>query len=718
MAVPSRHTAPFQLGAWCVDPATGQLTRGSEVRRARALVAQLLLYFAARPGEVVTKDDLVAGPWGGAAIADSALTSTIAELRELLDDQPKAPRYIETLPKRGYRLIAPVGAIEPPPGESVASPSPIATQVSRHHSWWSRRSWHVAFVIGAAFAIAIIVSIASRFRPADPPPPVHAMRFTIDLPPGVRLAPDTVPRLALSHDGSRMAYVIRADDGDAIYTRQLDQFASSRVAGTVEAIAPFFSPDGARIGYFAHGELRTVSISGGQSTIVCPARVALGASWTSDGVIVFSGTHGQPLFEVPASGGTPRPLTELDASRRELSHRWPHVTPDGTHVLFTAIRPNQRGDVLVMSRQSGERHVVVENAQTAMFVAPDRLVFEREGRLMTAPVDPVRWELTGSARVIVEAVTPSGPGLGNPLFAIADNGALVYVPNDPHDVERDLVWVDRAGAVTSTGAPARSYMDPRLSPDDRQVITWFRQADPDLWLVDLASRTLTRLATGIPGRRHSLSPDGLRVMFDAPSDDNPVSIYEADVRGGSARRLRSDRNSQYAGAWAPDGAIAYVNLSRTTGFDIVRMGNELDAAATPVLASAANETAPAFSPDGRWLAYVSDVTGHEEVYLMAWPQGGAPLRVSTQGGREPVWSKRGDELFFRRGQSMLAARVAGGAQLRVSEPVTLFTGEFDERPSFLANYDVASDGRFLMIRSAVPSAAPARIAVVLRWDVP
>jgi DNA-binding winged helix-turn-helix (wHTH) protein/Tol biopolymer transport system component len=808
MRVLSRQSPPFQLGAWRVDPAIGQLAQGTEVRRARALVMDLLLHLAARAGEVVSKEELIAGAWGGAAIADSALTSTIAELRELLGDQPRSPRYIETLPKRGYRLIAPV--IMPESGPAAASlpevlpsvlpsevlPLDVAEGVAPEHdgiavgnqsasaadtsgppdtserSSWMRRSRRVAFALGAIFAVAAIVSIASitsnsrRQSTALSPAALSSaasaasmMRLTIDLPSDVRLAADTTPRLALTADGTRMAYVARTEAGAALYTRTLDQFVAQTIAGTSGASAPFFSPDGSRVGFFANGELRTVPISGGAATIVCAARIALGASWGTDDTIVFSGTHGRGLYEAPAAGGPSRELTTIDFSRGELSHRWPQVLPDGDRVLFTSVGVT-RVDAMIASRRTGKTRVVVEQAQAAMFVPPNRLLFERDGRLHVAAIDPDRFELTGSSRVLVEDLASQGQGYGPPAFAAAHGGVLVYVPIDPHDGERDLVWVDRSGHVSSLDAPPRSYMHPRVSRDGRHVLTWLRTRDPGLWMFDIASRALTRLAIGVPALRAAWSPDGRQVMFDAPGPENPVTLYIAAVDGGKPRQLRPEiKHSLYAGAWTPDGrTLVYADLSRTTGFDIIAMdatnaqlpdasasvpapAPAAASAVTPLLRGPANETAPAFSPDGRWLAFVSDVNGREQVYLLpsatsnsratspataaaaaalADATHAVPVQVSTQGGREPVWSKRGDELFFRQGESLLAVRVAAGngGRPRTSEPVTLFSGDFDQRLSFQPSYDVAADGRFLMIRGRAPSTTDARIAVLLRWDRP
>lgn len=602
----------------------------------------------------------------------------------------------------------------------------------------------------------------ARRQPSAPSSTASMMRLTIDLPSAVRLVPATTPRLALTTDGTRMAYVARAEDGEALYTRTLDQFVAQPIAGTAGASGPFFSPDGSRIGFFANGELRTVPTSGGAATIVCAARVPLGASWGDDDTIVFSGSHGLGLFVVPATGGPSRELTAIDLSRGEMSHRWPQVLPDGDRVLFTAVGKS-RADAMIVSRTTGKPRVVVEDAQAATFVPPNRLLFERNARLHVAAIDPIRFELAGSSRMLVEDLASQGQGHAPPAFAAAGGGVLVYVPIDPHDGERDLVWVDRAGQVTSLDAPPRSYMHPRVSRDGRHVLTWLRTHDPDLAMFDIAARALTRLPTGVPALRAAWSPDGRHVMFDGPGPDNPVTLYVAALDDGKARPLRPDiKNSLYAGAWSPDGrTLAYVDLTRTTGYDIIAMdvsgaiasdagpstaigrAGPSASGVTPILRTLANETAPAFSPDGRWLAFVSDVTGREQVYVLPSAMSGAtaalpgaphlvPVQVSTQGGREPVWSKRGDELFFRNADTMLAVRIGGpaanaravaspraaAAPPRPSEPVTLFSGDFDQRPSFQPGYDVAADGRFLMIRGRAPSTTDARIAVLLRWDRP
>ena len=728
---------PFVIGEWSVDPASGCLNRAGQERRLRPQVMDLLVRLAERPGDTISKADLLDAVWGARFVSESALTTAIAELRDALEDDAKEPRFIQTVPKRGYRLVSaisaalpvalaapidasgpvehrreaeddvPRGAMPPPPPPML----PLAATADDRVRW--SRTWTLAFVLGVAFAIAVTVSLASRRRPAEAPTAAaapSAMRLTVDLPSGLRLTSDNVPRLALTTDGARLAYVVRSDAGRVLYTRTLDQFDSHPVPGTDDASAPFFSPDGSRLGYFANGELRTIPVGGGVPVIVCQARVALGAAWAPDDTIIFSGAHGLGLFTVPAAGGSPSELTTLDRSRGELSHRWPQVVPDGQHVLFTALG-RDRADVVLLSRRTGERRIVLEHAQAATFVPPDRLLFERDGRLLQAPIDGDRFAVTGPPRTIVEDVSPAGPGFGPPLFAAATGGALVYVPNDPHEAERELVWVDRTGRVSSLGTPPRSYMHPRLSSDGHQILTWLRTRDPDLWLFDVASRALTRLVTGVSGRRAAWSPDGLRVMFDAPGPDNPITLYEADVRDGRTRRLREDKNSQYAGTWTPDGrTIAFLDLRKATGFDIVTMGDGPDAQTKRLLRSAANETAPAFSPDGRWLAYVSDVSGREEVYLLSYAAGGAPVQVSRAGGREPVWSTRGDELFFRQDDSMCAVQVTGTDRPRVSDPSVLFAGEFDKRPLFPPNYDVAADGRFLMIRGIAPSTTDTRIA--------
>lgn len=230
---------------------------------------------------------------------------------------------------------------------------------------------------------------------------------------------------------------------------------------------------------------------------------------------------------------------------------------------------------------------------------------------------------------------------------------------------------------------------------------------------------MTRLLTGVAGRRAQWSPDGRRLYFDAVSSSNPVTLFVAEASGGEARQIGAARTSQYAGTWSRDGGrVVIADLTPTDGFDLVSIDVTGTTAPQRLLGTPANETAPAFSPDGRWLALVSDTTGREEVFLLPASGGGTPLQVSREGGREPVWSRRGDELFFRRGPEMLAARMLGSAPPRIAAPVLLFTGEFDRRPMFHPNYDVAADGRFLMVRGTAPDVTDTRVAVLLNWATP
>ena len=698
--------APFRVGDLTVDPVLGRVSRGEEeARRVRPLVMHLLVMLARQPGQVVSKDQIIATVWNGAAIADSVLSSTIAELRQILGDESQHPTFIETLPKRGYRLIATVSPVhvrlDPAPVSAQA-----ATTVPRGHL--------VSALFGAVAVVGLLSLVAVTLPAVRGTAPIRdasPVRLVVTLPRGARMSQDIATRLAIARDASRLVFSARVGDSSRLFVRELRQSEAREISHTEGATSPFLSPSGARLGFFAGGALRTVGFDGGPSAAVCDVSHGLGASWGADDVIVFVGQHGGGLSEVPAQGGVPRVVTMPDASAGEIGHRWPEVLPGGD-VVFTSVRRTGRA-VIGLRRATGERRLLMEDADFARFAAPDRLVFGRGNRVFAAPFDLSRLTVTGQPVQIVDDAS-SSPGNSVVHFAVADSGALVYVPVDADDAS-EMVWVDRAGRVSPVGVPKRRYMHPRLSPDGRKILTWTRGDDGALWVIDLQTRSLTRLITDGPAQRGIWNHAGTRIIFGGPFNGLPT-LFWIPTGGGPAQRFTNLPGSVYTGT-ASASQMAMVAVNRQTSHDILLMGPEGDGAPVPLLRSAAAETAPAFSHDERWLAFVSNHGGSEQVYLLDRPWTGTPLQLSHSGGREPVWSRSSNELFFRDGDAVMSVEVAGtGAS--VGEPRELFRGAFDFRPSFLANYDTAPDGRFVMVRTASDEVSGTQIAILLNWRSP
>ena len=704
----------------------------------RPLVMDLLLLLVSRQGQVVSKDAMVAGAWAGAAIADSAVTSTVAELRQLLGDQAQDPAYIQTIPKRGYRLIAPVSAAAPavtPPRAAAVEPdvpssvtpaeplprpalpqsAPTDASVTGYRAR-SARILTVAFLVGTACGLALVMSMAARRVPPSAPADAAETRLVVALPSGMRLGTANTPQVALSPDGTRLAYVARTTAGTVLCLRTLAAFDTIPLAGSEGARTPFFSPAGDRIAFFAGGELRIASLEGGRPVSVAPASAAFGGTWAADDTIIFGGQYGEGLRRVSAQSGTAEVVTSLDIQRGELSHRWPDMLPDGRTLLFTAIG-RKVNEIVAFDLETRQRHVVLTDAEYARALPPDRLIYAQKGKVFAARFNQSTWKLTSPGVVLADDVM-TAPVNGVADFAVARTGTLVYVPTPADDLDGELTWLDRAGRAALVGAPRRPYMHPRLSPGERQILTWTRTGDEDLWLYDVGTAQLQRLVTGLAGHRGDWSPNGRQLIFDAPVEAGRVRLFVAPISGRQPQPLPlAEQAIYYSSSWSPDGRhVALVHVNRVTGFDVVLLTLDSNGTLTPLMTSPANETAPSFSPDGRWLAFVSNQSGGEEVYISPFPVQAAPIRVSSGGGREPVWSRNGRELFYRQGDALMAVAVSQADGVRISRPNALFTARFDERPSWRPNYDVARDGRFLVVRSAPDPRAGSAIAVLLNWQ--
>jgi DNA-binding winged helix-turn-helix (wHTH) protein/Tol biopolymer transport system component len=725
----------LQIGDWQVDPAIGVVSRHGTVRRLRPQVIDVLLTLASRPAEVISKQQLLDSAWKGRFVSDSLLTTTVAELREALDDDAKEPRYIQTIPKRGYRLIAPVrdAVIELPAPvlpvvpeiravEDPAAPQPETAQPETQQSSQvqpplvgGRTGRHVLLFTASAAALVLLVALSLAFTATAPASPLVAIPISLD--PGQHWPSRTAQVAALSPDGRTLVYVVEAADGKRqLVRRDLQTTAVEVVPGSQGAVSPFFSPDGRRLGFFRQGAIRAIDASG-KDEMLAEVSVPFGASWRSNGDLVYAGTYRSGLSVMSRGSTDARPLTILAPERQEASHRYPVALPNSRFVLFAALGA-KAAEIAAVDVTTGERHTVVEDSAFARFAAPDRLLYARGPVLMSARFDPSTARVTGSPVEVARNVA-FWPQTGLTQFAVSASGVLVYLTEPPR-VDRELVAVDRAGQVTPLPVDPGPYIHPRLSPDGRQVAMWQEIGDAsDVVVLDLTSKQLTSITHDGHSARPIWGPDGHRLAFDRPSTGSPANVVMQPLAGDApADALLPRDRVQNVEAWLPDGRTMIVDqIDPETGYDLhfVRVDTRQ---VRPLANAPGPEAGVAVSPDGRWVAYGygRGTDGSDPSLAIVSTNPTNTWRVDVPGdGRELRWSRDGHELFFRAGAAMYAIPLRETEDRVTAGPaVELFRGAFEQRPGFRANYDVLPDGRFLMLRRR--GGAPAQqIIVSLNW---
>ena len=586
-----------------------------------------------------------------------------------------------------------------------------------------RARWQGALLWGVtSLLLAAITGLAIWNLKPSPPQPVT--RTVINLPPGQQLAGlENGPAVALSPDGTHLAYVAGQGGMRQLYLRAMDSLQASPISGTEGAVTPFFSPDSRWLGFFASGKLKKVSVSGGAALTLGDAPQPRGASWGSQGMIAFAPIQASILVQVSDAGGTPHPLTHFE--KGESGHGWPEFLPGGKAVLFAggaSAVTFGNAHVAVQAVGSGERRNLI-GGTNPRYAHSGHLVYAQGGSLMAVVFDPRLLTVRGTALPVVEGVLQS-PISGDAQYSFSGTGSLVYVPGGLQGVQSRLVWVSRNGAEQPLAAPVHAYLNPRLSPDGRRVAVGITEQESQVWLYDLSRETLTKFTfEGSVNNYPAWTPDGKRIAFQS-NREGPLNTYWqlADGSGGLERLTTSDV-TQTPNSWSPDGQLlAVLEVNPTTGRDIwvLRMGDPGTPGharqAQPFLQTRFNESAPQFSPDGHWLAYVSDESGRYEVYVKPYPGPGGKWQISTEGGTEPVWNPKGRELFYRSGDKMMALEITMRPSFSVGKPKVLFEGAYEPTPVTFPNYDVSPDGRrFLMLKDVGQEQSPAQINVVLNW---
>jgi serine/threonine-protein kinase len=507
------------------------------------------------------------------------------------------------------------------------------------------------WLLVSALSASLIIGFAA-WNLYTPAPLMNAVsHLSVDIRPAQRLGgppaatccPQILTRtsIALSPDGRQFVFAGWNGGAQQLYRRSLDQSEAQAIPGTEGAANPFFSPDGEWVGFWAAGQLKKIALAGGPPVPLCETGMIFGASWETNDFIVFAGSEGG-LQSVSAEGGAPRRLTEMETEQASWSHRLPWVLPGGDAVLFTIFKLSQRWDeaqVAVQSLITGERRVLIEGGAHPMYTPTGHLIFARLGTLWAAPFDVSTLTVTSPAVPVLEGVTQAANLSGMPVdtgaaqFSVSTSGTLLYAPGGLLQTDsRALVWVDRRGRTEPLNVPRGEYWNPRVSPDGQRVAV-SDQAQNAVFVFDLRRNIVQRLQ-GAGLNVGTWSPDSREIVFGW-IETGPRNLFRQLADGSQPpQRLTRSPNMQFAGPWSPDGAELLVMEQRAdSGADIlVLKPDQPDELLRPLLTDAFDEEQPALSPDGRWLAYTSNESGRNEVYMRAYPDLQEKQQISNDGG--------------------------------------------------------------------------------------
>jgi eukaryotic-like serine/threonine-protein kinase len=584
------------------------------------------------------------------------------------------------------------------------------------------RPWLVWALVAAGVLLVAIVAWTFFHRQPTDAGQIESMRFMIPMPEKAQI----VGPPAISPDGRFVVFRLNTVDGkELLWMRALGSLEARPLVGTDGAAQPFWSPDSHSVGFFANGKLKRIDVSGGAVQTVCDAPSNYSGAWGRDGTIVFSRSVTSGLYRVPASGGTPVQLTTVDPSNNEIEHIWPYFLPDGRHFLFLARNAQPENSAIYVGTLNSKNTTRLLQAHSSVAYAPPGYVlFVSDNTLMAQGFDADTLELKGDAFPVAER-TVRNPITGRAMFSISETGVLMLRPGDINNTQ--LIWFDRTGKQLGTLTPPGGYNAPALSPDEKKVA--FTRSDPqtgtapDIWLIDPERGTQIRLTTDSAADSFpSWSPSGDRIIF-LSTRNGATSIYQKPSNGASPEEpLISSAELKYNPQWSPDGqSIIYSQVNSKTNSDLYLLSLGGERKSRSLLQTTFIEAQARFSPNGRWIAYISNETGQFQVYVESFPATGAKLAISIGGGSQPQWRADGKELYYYTpDRKLMAVEVNGdGPTFKVGEARPLFEFRvFAIDQSFPGNgyYTVTHDGKRFLVSSLPEAPERQQINVIVNWS--
>jgi eukaryotic-like serine/threonine-protein kinase len=608
--------------------------------------------------------------------------------------------------------------------EGVSSGTHTAPQIA--HARGMRVSEWLAWMFCAMAIIAVIVlSLVLGFSGGSKPlirtqiAPSEKLQFNF--------VGDGGGPPVISPDGTHIVFSARAEGKSQLFVRSMDQLNPAPLPGTEDGTFPFWSPDSRSIAFFAGGKVKRMDIGGGPAVNICDGLIARGGAWSSKGIILFSPNAQQPLSKVSATGGTPTPATRL--SDKYTTHRWPQFMPDGEHFIYFAANHNAPAGadtgVFWASLDGKDNKFLLHTLSNAIYAA-GYLLFVRENALMAQRFNPSSGVLEGEAMVLNDDVQVDG-SVWRGTFTASDNGTLIYQPGLASAAMR-LTWLDRTGKEIAPVSAPDAYTEVQMSPDDKKAAVVIEDQLGIIWIYDLLHGTRTRFSFGNGAYSSPVwSHDGKRLAYIGPMSGgkgDAVMVKAADGSGEEKQLMPMESNQhaimQQLWDWSPDGR--YILYSAGTfgvgnGQDIWVLPVNGDQKPFPYAAGPGEQSYAQFSPDGRWVAYVSNETGQMELYVAPFPWTGAKWQVSTRGGWVPRWTRDGKEIVFQTAgspETWLAEVDGHGSSFEVGSVRVLFESNNLAPNTSAAQYAVTSDGqRFLEITTGDAGRLP--LTVIQNW---
>ena len=582
----------------------------------------------------------------------------------------------------------------------------------------SRSAFFAWPLIAIAAVLALVIgTLIGAWTIIRQRPPERITYTEINPPEKTVFVFDSSPAV-LSPDGSKILYVAKPKDGATLlYVRPLDKPDAVALRGTENALFPFWSSDSRAIGFFADGRLKRIAASGGTIDTLAPAPTGRGGAWAGE-TIIFSPTPASGLYQIPASGGEVRPLTQLNVDRGDTSHRFPVFLPDGRHFLAFVQGISEGANILLGSIDGKENRMVLFADGGVSFAPPDTVLFVRDRALRAQRMDMKTFRMIGEPTPLAEKVQASS-SLNFANFSVSTNGLLTYLSSASATLTV-MTFFDATGKqLGSVGGPAEQF-DPRVAPDGHAVAC--SRADTngnnDVWAVDLRRNVATRV-TFSPANEYGpvWSPDSKLVAYSS-FDRSPGDLFVKRVEGtGPGEPLLVDKRRKIASQWTADGKyIIYHALAPGSTWDVEAL-SIADKKIIRLVHGPASEVLGCVSPDGHWLAYASDESGKTEIYVQAFPDEGGRWQISGGGGTMPMWNPEGHQLYYVSSDTtLMAAAVRTGRTFEADTPHVLFTPGIRLVTGVTRRqYDVSRDGRFLINMNPPETQAMPGITLVQNW---